>query len=49
MWLDREIAKLDPFDVQVSWGNSVILVGGRSEPATDRLSGSHTSTALGFI
>uniref|UniRef100_A0A453K2L1 Uncharacterized protein n=1 Tax=Aegilops tauschii subsp. strangulata TaxID=200361 RepID=A0A453K2L1_AEGTS len=22
----------------VSWGNSVILVGGRSEPATDRLS-----------
>ena len=25
--------------VQVPWGNSVILVGGKTEPASDRLSG----------
>ena len=26
-------------DVQVPWGNSVILVGGKTEPASDHLSG----------
>lgn len=27
--------------VQVPWGNSVILVGGKTEPASDSLSGLH--------